>query len=138
MIEKDLEQLSTSPRALRKFGLLVGGVFLLLGGWFIYRQKPAWPYFMLPGALLFAAGLVFPRSLKHPYIAWMSLGFLLGLFVSKVILTVFYYVVITPIGLIARLCGQDFLSLKRNSGATTYWVMKPTDSRSPQQYEQQF
>ena len=31
----DLQQLSTTTRDLRKFGLVVGGVFLLLGGWFL-------------------------------------------------------------------------------------------------------
>ena len=138
MIDKETEQLSTSPRVLRNFGLLVGGVFLLLGGWFLYRHKPAWPYFISPGVLLFAAGMVFPKSLKQVYVAWMGLGFMVGLVVSKVILTIFYFVVITPIGLIARICGQDFLSLKRKPGATTYWVIRPAGSRSPQEYEQQF
>jgi hypothetical protein len=68
----------------------------------------------------------------------MSLGLALGFVVSNVILTVFYYLVLTPIGLIARVCGQDFLSLQRNSGARSYWVMKPATARTPQEYEQQF
>jgi hypothetical protein len=138
MIAKDVEQLSTSPRVLRKFGLLVGGVFLLLGGWFLYRHKPVWPYFIAPGALLFAVGLIIPKFLKRVYVIWMSLGFMLGFVVSKVILTVFYFVVMTPIGLIARLCGQDFLSLKRSAGATTYWVIKPAGGRQTHEYDQQF
>ena len=37
----DLQQLSTTTRDLRKFGLVVGGVFLLLGGWFLFRHKAA-------------------------------------------------------------------------------------------------
>lgn len=138
MIQNEIEQLSVSPRNLRKFGLVVGGVFLLLGGWFLFRAKPWWPYLLTPGALLVLGGLIAPKSLKHVYIAWMSLGFILGLVVSNIILTIFYYVVLTPVGLVARLCGQDFLSLKRNPAATTYWVMKPAGPRAPQEYEQQF
>src|SRR5262245_20841736 len=138
MTNREIEQLSTSPRNLRKFGLLVGGVFLLLGCWCLYRQKPAWPYLLTPGALLVAGALIAPGSLKHVYIAWMSLGLALGFVVSHVILTLFYYVVLTPIGLIARICGQDFLSLKRTPGATSYWVMKPVTARTPQDYERQF
>ena len=138
MMNKEIEQLSTSPRSLRKFGLLVGGVFLLLGCWFLYRQKPVWPYLLTPGALLVLGALIVPGSLKHVYIAWMSLGFALGFVVSNVILTIFYYLILTPIGLIARICGQDFLSLKRNPAATSYWVMKPMTARTPQEYEQQF
>jgi len=138
MIKKEIEQLSISPRNLRKFGLLVGGVFLLLGIWFLYRQKPAWPYFLAPGGLLVLAGAIVPRLLKHVYIAWMSLGFALGFVVSNVVLTVFYYLALTPVGLIARLCGQDFLALKRNHAAVSYWIMKPGGARRPQEYEQQF
>ena len=138
MINKEIAQLSISPRNLRKFGLLVGGVFLLLGCWFLYRQKPAWPYFLTPGALLVLGGLIVPMSLKHVYIAWMGLGLALGFVVSNVVLTIFYYLILTPIGLIARLCGQDFLSLKRNPAVASYWVMKPVTARTPQEYEQQF
>lgn len=138
MINREIEQLSISPRNLRKFGLLVGGVFFLLGSWFLYRHKAVWPYFLTPGALLILGGLIVPGSLKHVYVAWMSLGLALGFVVSNVILTVFYYLILTPVGLIARLCGQDFLSLKPNPAATSYWVMKPAAVRSAQEYEQQF
>jgi len=138
MMNKEIEQLSTSPRSLRKFGLLVGGVFLVLGCWFLYRQKPVWPYLLTPGALLVLGALIVPGSLKHVYVAWMSLGFALGFVVSNVILTIFYYLILTPIGLIARICGQDFLSLKRKPAATSYWVMKPITARAPLEYEQQF
>jgi hypothetical protein len=95
----DLQQLSTRTRDLRKFGLVVGGVFLLLGGWFLFRNKPAGPYFLTPGVLLVVFGLVAPRSLKIVYIAWMSLAFTMGLLVSTVVLTIFYFLVITPIGI---------------------------------------
>jgi hypothetical protein len=138
MINREIEQLSISPRNLRKFGLLVGGVFLVLGSWFLYRQKPVWPYLLTPGILLVLGGVIVPTLLKRVYIAWMSLGFALGFVVSNIILTVFYYLVLTPIGLIARLCGQDFLSLKRTPAATSYWVMKPVTARTPQEYERQF
>jgi hypothetical protein len=82
----DLQQLSTRTRDLRKFGLVVGGVFLLLGGWFLFRNKPAGPYFLTPGVLLVVFGLVAPRSLKIAYIAWMSLAFTMGLLRNHILL----------------------------------------------------
>ena len=80
-------------------------MFLLLGGWFLFRNKPAGPYFLTPGVLLVVFGLVAPRSLKIAYIAWMSLAFTMGLLVSTVVLTIFYFLVITPIGI-----GGDYLA----------------------------
>ena len=82
----DLQQLWTRTPDLRKFGLVVGGVFLLLGGWFLFRNKPAGPYFLTPGVLLVVFGLVAPRSLKIAYIAWMSLAFTMGLLRNHILL----------------------------------------------------
>src|SRR2546423_4483343 len=52
MIREEIKQLKTEPRDLRKFGLMVGGVFSLLGLWFLYRHKAHYPYFLCPGILL--------------------------------------------------------------------------------------
>ena len=82
----DLQQLWTRTRDLRKFGLVVGDVFLLLGGWSLFRNKPAGPYFLTPGVLLVVFGLVAPRSLKIAYIAWMSLAFTMGLLRNHILL----------------------------------------------------
>src|ERR1051326_7414393 len=112
MIRDDLKQLKTGDRDLRKFGLLVGGVFAALGLIVLLRHKAHWPYFVWPGAALVLFGAIFPRALKYVYIAWMSVAFALGFVVSHVILTLFFFLVITPIGLVARLFGKDFLSLK--------------------------
>ena len=75
----DLQQLSTRTRDLRKFGLVVGGVFLLLGGWFLFRNKPAGPYFLTASVVLVLFGFVAPSALEIVYIAWMSLAFTMGL-----------------------------------------------------------
>ena len=75
----DLQQLWTWTRDLRKFGLVVGDVFLLLGGWSLFRNKPAGPYFLTPGVLLVLFGFVAPSALEIVYIAWRSLAFIMGL-----------------------------------------------------------
>src|SRR5437588_2128412 len=112
MILEDIKSLKTGPRELRKFGLLVGGVFTVLGLLWLVRGKPHYPWALVPGVLLVALGVILPRALKYIYIAWMSVAVVLGFIVSNVLLTLFFVVVITPIGLIARLSGTDFLRLK--------------------------
>src|SRR5436309_1127614 len=109
MIVAEIKQLKTGPRDLRKFGLTVGGVLLLLGIWFLFRHKAHYPWFVYPGCVLMALGLALPGSLKHLYIGWMTLALILGFIVSTVLLTGFFYVVMTPIGLAARCFGKDFL-----------------------------
>src|SRR6267378_7769592 len=112
MIREEIKLLKTGPHELRKFGLLVGAVFALLGIWFWWRDKARYPYFLVPGAVLVVLGATVPRALRLIYIGWMSVAFLLGFVVSNILLTLFFYVVVTPIGLAARLTGKDFLNRK--------------------------
>ena len=137
-IREDIKQLKTGERDLRKFGLLVGGVFAVLGILFLLRHKAHYPYFLIPGVVLVVFGAVFPRALKYIYIAWMSVAVVLGFVMAHVILTLFFFLVITPIGLVARLFGKDFLGLKLDGQAATYWIRREQKSKAQANYEQQF
>lgn len=139
MIREEIKQLKTGPRDLRKFGLMVGGVLSLLGLWFLYRHKGHYPYFLYSGLLLAGLGLAAPGSLKQVYVGWMALAMLLGLIVSTTLLTVFFYLVVTPIGLAARCFGNDFLERRWDARATTYWLARDRSKpRQPADYERQF
>jgi hypothetical protein len=84
-------------------------------------------------------GLAAPKALKPVYLAWMSVATVLGFLASQLILTLFFFVVITPIGLLARLSGKDFLSLKLDRQAPSYWLRRePHPPKSPADYERQF
>jgi len=138
LIREELKKLKTEPRDLRKFGLMVGGVLLALGLWFVFRHKPWHAWFWLPGSVLLLLGAVAPRSLKYVYVGWMALAFTLGLVMSTVLLTVFFYLVVTPIGLVARLAGKDFLARKWSDGSSYWLLRRASGPKQPSEYEQQF
>jgi len=139
MIREEIKGLKTGTRELRNFGLLVGAVLVALGLLFLIRGKARYPYFIAPGILLLLFGAVFPRALKYFYFAWMSLAIVFGFIVSTLILTLFFILVITPIGLAARLFGKDFLRLKLDRRESTYWISrKSRPPRSRAEYGQQF
>ena len=139
MIRDDLKQLKTGPGDLRKFGLTVGGVFALLAGVFWLRHKPFYPYWLLPAGPLLVLGLAWPRGLRWVYLGWMGMAFVLGHIVSSVLLVLFFYGVVTPIGLMARLMGKDFLSRKWDRQATSYWLPRDRSVvKTKADYEQQF
>lgn len=137
-IRDDIKQLKTSDRDLRKFGLLVGGVFLALGLLFLWRHPNRTPYFAWPGGVLVVTGAMLPRALKWIYIGWMSLAFVLGFVMAHVILTLLFFLMITPMGLVARMFGQDFLQLKLKPQATSYWIPRTGKPKTPAEYERQF
>jgi len=63
---------------------------------------------------IFALILTMTIPLIYKYIAviWFGLSHLLGTFVSKIILTVVFFLVVAPVGLIRRVLGYDSLKLK--------------------------
>lgn len=139
MLRDEVRKLKTGPRELRKFGVSIGGVLLLLGLWFLYRHRAQAAWFLGVGSALLGLGLAAPKGLKQVYIAWMTLGFMLGFVVSNLLLTLFFYLIMTPIALAARAFGNDFLGRRWNSQASSYW-QKPTSGKAhtPADYERQF
>lgn len=125
-----LARLDPSPRALRAFALTVGGALLLLAGWLAWGGGA--PAASLPagaGLLLAAAGLLFPARLRLLHRGWMALALALGWVVSRLVLTALFLLVVTPLGLAARLSGRRFLELRPDRRARTYWIPRPPDRR---------
>jgi hypothetical protein len=128
-----------SFRAEREFGLVVGGVFVLLGGWWLYRGKfPNVAPVVLPlGSLLVLLGLIWPRALMLPNRAWMLLAEGLSFVTTRIILAIVFFLVVTPIGLVKRLSGWDPLS-RRGARSTSYWKPYSERQRDPRHYEKMF
>jgi hypothetical protein len=129
----------TSRRAEREFGLIVGGVLLLLSGWWLYRGKfPTLSPVTLPiGGLLVLLGLIFPAALVWPNKAWMALAEVLSFVTTRIILAFVFFVIVTPIGVIKRLFGWDPLH-RRAAKSDSYWKPYSERQRDPRHYEKMF
>jgi hypothetical protein len=123
----------------REFGLIVGGIFVLLGEWWIYRGKfgTASPIVLAIGALLVICGLLWPRALVLPNRAWMLLGEGLSFVTTRIILALVFFLVVTPIGVLKRLSGWDPLS-RRAGRSESYWKAYSERQRDPRHYEKMF
>lgn len=88
--------------------------------------------------MLLAFGAVFPRALKYICLAWMSVAVVVGFVMAHIILTLFFFLVITPIGLVAQMFGKDFLRLKLDKHSASYWIRREGKAKSAEEYEQQF
>ncbi|MEK6281566.1 MAG: SxtJ family membrane protein [Acidobacteriota bacterium] len=126
-------------RVEREFGLIVGGVFLLLGTWWVYRGKfPDVAHaLLLLGAALFLLGLIFPRALVYPNRAWMKLAEALAFVMTRIILGIIYFMIVTPIGVIKRLTGWDPLH-RRAAPSASYWRPYSARQRDTRHYEKMY
>ena len=128
-----------SFRTEREFGLVVGGGFLLLGAWWIYRGKfTSVAYVVLPlGSVLILLGLILPSALIYPNKAWMKLAEVLSFVMTRIILGIVFFLVVTPIGVVKRLFGWDPLN-RRGGRSSTYWKPYSDRQRDPRHYEKMF
>ena len=140
MLREDIKGLQkATARDLRKFGLTVGGVFVLFGLFFLWRHKPWHWWLLVPGATLVMFGAILPRSLKWIFVVWMGVAMGVGVIVSTVLLTLTFFLIMTPVGLVARLAGKDFLSRRREVSASSYWILRDrTKLKQKSEHERQF
>lgn len=123
----------------RNFGLIVGGVFTLLSGWWLYRGKfTGVAQITLPvGIVLMLLGVVLPRALVYPNRAWMMLAEALSFVTTRIILGAVFFLMVTPIGFVKRLLGWD--PLRRRAGSSeSYWRPYSERQRDPRHYEKMF
>jgi Saxitoxin biosynthesis operon protein SxtJ len=99
--------LSSTPEQAKDTGMAMVLICLLLG----YAGK--FPKFMPVSIILLFITMAWPKAFKPLAGLWFGLSHLMGQVVSKIVLTVIFFVVVTPIGLIRRRTGSDSLQIKK-------------------------
>jgi hypothetical protein len=122
----------------RNFGLVFAAMFALvaLSPLAHGHDVRVWP---LPIALMFlAAAVLLPHALAPLNQLWFRFGLLLGKFVTPLVMTILFFVTVTPIGVLMRAAGNDPLRLKRQPDAKSYWVERPQPAPAPASLADQF
>ncbi len=135
---EEIKNIKSGSKELRQFGITIGVVTGLLGVWCILAGKGGWFYFVIISALFLSLGMLRPLVLKPIQKVWMTLARLIGWLVTRLILTIFFYCVVTPIGIVARLFGKRFLDTKCDIRAASYWIPKESAPSDKKAYENQF
>ena len=132
----EIKILDTSSKEIRKFGLVIAIALGVIGG-FVYVKSgncgvAGWLWGI--GLLFLILGFILPTILRPVYRIWMLLAYFIGGIVSRVILIVLFYFVLTPTGLVLRLFGKDILDKKFNNNRESYWVKKELSGHTKDQY----
>jgi Saxitoxin biosynthesis operon protein SxtJ len=133
-----MNSFSTDVRAVRKFGavgVVFFGVLLALSLW---RQKPVLSGFFGVLACLCLGCLVFPSPMRPLYSGWMRLSHALGKLTTLLILSIAYYLVITPTGLLKRLFGGRPLPMAPDKSAESYWVARSEPAQPKERFEKRY
>ena len=100
----------------RSFGISVGSVLIAVAAFLVWRGRM--PYAQIAGgvgAVLLVLGLTAPKLLKWPSAVWWKFAIALGWVNARVILSIAFILVLTPMGLLWRLIGRDPLTRQRRN-----------------------
>ena len=136
MIE-EIKNIKLAKKDLKNFGFIIGIILSLFGLFLFYRRIDYFIYFVSVGLIFLSLGLIAPKILKPIYKVWMTFAVIIGWIMTRLILSVLFYSVITGIAILTRIIGKDFLNLKINN-KESYWNNRDSDYELNQDYEKQF
>ncbi|MDH4023367.1 MAG: SxtJ family membrane protein [Gammaproteobacteria bacterium] len=125
-------------KGLREFGLVTGGIVAVLFGlffpWLLDRPIPRWPWIIF--GVLAVMGLAAPMALKPVYKTWMKFGLLMSKVMTPLIMGIAFFLTVTPLALVMRLLGKDYMARKLDRSAASYRV--PSTATPPKRLEKPF
>lgn len=120
----------------RNFSRVVGVVTMALAALQLWRgRQTAAGVAAAIGAALLVAGALAPAALVLPNRVWRRIGHALGWVNTRILLSLFFFLVLTPVGLVMRLAGKDPLDM-RGHGST--WKPYGGRLRDPKHFERSF
>ena len=125
---------STDPRDIRKFGIIALVFFGTLCALGIWREKPVPVSLFGSLAFLGACFVLFPSRTRPLYVGWMKFAHFVGRVITVLMLTLAYFLVITPATWLKRLFGGRPLPVKPDRGASTYWVEREEPAQPKERF----
>ncbi len=138
MFIEEIKNIPRGKREIRKFGLTIGVVLLLLGILLFFRGKSSYPYLLALALFFLLSGIALPTLLKPVYIPWMAAAVIMGFVMTRVILVILFYLVFTPIALFMKVGKRDLLNQRIDRNVKSYWQGKEKKPFDKKQYEKQY
>lgn len=145
---QEIKAIPSGRKELRNFGIVFAAVGAIIGGCLMWNHwdkegtiagytKPY--YFFGGGGVFLLLGLLLPVVLLPLQKVWMMLAALLGWVMTRLILSVMFFIAFTGMRCLGTIFGHRFLELKADPSATSYWISRKTQPpRTVQNYERQF
>ena len=131
------DETTISKKQLRSFGLLMGGLFLVIGLWpMIIRGEHVRIWSVSIAGVWILAGLVVPNVLTPLFKVWMKFAEKLGWFNTRVLLSLIFFGVFTPFSFFMKVFGKKPLHCNFETQNKSYREVKRP--RSPDHVVKQF
>jgi len=122
----------------KKFGYFFSSVFAFLAFFFLIKfQHNFFTFFALLTIITLILS-VFKSDILRPFnLLWMRLGYFLGIILKPIILSLIFFIIITPIAMITRFFGRDELRIKLQD-CDSHWKTRSPLGPDSSSFKQQF
>ncbi len=108
------------------FGMLFFAVFAIISIWPLLKGGDLRLWSLLIGFIFLILGLLNSKFLTPAKRIWIKFGELLGKIISPIVLSIIFFLLITPIGILMKILRKDLLNL-RFTKEKTYWTKRSKD-----------
>jgi len=130
MFIEEIKNIKSGKKELREFGIVMSIAMNFADLLLFWKRGEVFIPLVIFSALFLFLGLFGHRLLRPIYKIWMTISLIMGRVVSALILAILFYLIFTPIGLIAKLFHKDFLDLKFGSPQGSYWLKRDESKKS--------
>ena len=118
----------------KSFGYLFFGIFLALAAW-VYVKNQNLNYWLIgTSTVFFVLTVIKSKLLDVLNDLWIKFGEVLGKIIAPIVMSIVFFLIVTPIGLVLKIAKKDLLKLKFINGKS-YWIEK---SKTIESMDKQF
>jgi hypothetical protein len=128
----------TDAGEIRKFGVIAFVFFGIFLGIALWRHKYIVGCFLGVLSFLGFCMILFPGLLKPVYTRWLITANFIGTVTTSVILTLAYFLMITPTAWIIRLIKGRPLPLSPDKSTPSYWVARPEPAQPRERFSKRY
>lgn len=135
---KEFKEIKSTRKELREFGFVVGGIIITIACFGLFKDREWGMPVAGMGGALFIFALAAPGLLLPFQKLWMMLAVVLGAVMSRVVLSILFYLILSPLAVIYRLTGKKFLEVGFRENVDSYWIKRDPKIQSSGDREKQY
>jgi hypothetical protein len=118
----------------KNFGIVFFTVFFIIAIWPLLNGNDIRYWSLIISIVFLILGILNSKILTPLNKIWFKIGILLGNVISPIIMSIIFFLVVTPTSFIMKILGKDLLNLKKNT-KNSYWITKQNkNSRMKNQF----
>jgi len=126
-------------KEVKKFGIALAVILTVIGSIHFFRgHSGVFAWLLGFGVFFLLLSTMFTKWFVPFYIVFTKVLHAIGWFNTRLLLSLVFYLVLTPTGLIMRLFGKDELDKKLDRKRETYWQEREPATEDIKRYEKQY